>query len=98
MLLAAYLLPTAPPAAGNRKVPATGACFPFTKKMYVTVNGKILPCERIGHQFSLGHITPEEIVLDIQGIADKYNGYYSRMEKRCGTCKNKELVYNACLI
>lgn len=59
---------------------------------------KILPCERIGHQFSLGHITPEEIVLDIQGIADKYNGYYSRMEKRCGTCKNKELVYNACLI
>lgn len=67
----------------------TGTCLPFTKKMYVTVNGKILPCERIGHQFSLGHITSEEIVLDIQGIADKYNGYYSRMEKRCGTCKNK---------
>ena len=32
----------------------TGTCLPFSKKMFVTVNSKILPCERIGHQFALG--------------------------------------------
>ena len=66
----------------------TGTCLPFTKKMYVTVNGKILPCERIGHQFSLGYITENDIVLDIEDIADKYNDYYSIMENRCANCKN----------
>ena len=38
-----------------KKTIPTGTCLPFGKKMFVTVNGKILPCERIGHQFELGN-------------------------------------------
>ena len=45
----------------------TGTCIPFSKKMYVTVNGKILPCERIGHQFALSEITGTEVRLDMEG-------------------------------
>ena len=66
----------------------TGTCLPFSKKMYVTVNGKILPCERIGHQFALGEITDTEIKLDVEAIAEKYNAYYAKFEKQCGSCKN----------
>jgi len=67
----------------------TGTCIPFSKKMFVTVNGKILPCERIGHQFALGEITDTNIELDMQSIADRCNAYFAKFEKQCGDCKNK---------
>lgn len=65
----------------------TGTCLPFAKKIFVTVNGKILPCERIGHQFALGQITESGTNLDLEAIADKYNAYYAKMEKQCLSCK-----------
>lgn len=67
----------------------TGTCLPFGKKMFVTVNGKILPCERIGHQYGLGYLTATGIELDIVEIARKYNEYYTKMENQCNHCKNK---------
>lgn len=67
----------------------TGTCLPFSKKMFVTVNGKILPCERIGHQYGLGHLTTTGIELDVVEIARKYNQYYTKMENQCNYCKNK---------
>ncbi len=69
------------------KIPS-GTCIPFSKKMYVTVNGKILPCERIGHQFALGEITDQEVVLDVDAISEKYNHYLSKVEKQCSKCNN----------
>ena len=59
----------------------TGTCLPFSRKMFVTVNGKILPCERIGQQFALGIVSEESVNLDLQAIANKYNAYYAKMEK-----------------
>lgn len=49
----------------------TGTCLPFTKKMFVTVNGKILVCERIGHQFCLGQIHDDRVELNFSEIAEK---------------------------
>ena len=76
----------------------TGTCSPFSKKMFVTVNGKILPCERIGHHFALGEITDTEIRLDFEAIADKINTYYAKMERLCNKCKNTnsciQCIYN----
>ena len=71
---------------GKKRLP-TGTCMPFSKKMYVTVNGKILPCERIGHQFALGEITDTAVRLDMEAIADKYNAYYAKFESQCSQCK-----------
>jgi len=56
--------------------------------MFVTVNGKILPCERIGHQFSMGQITDENVVqLDCEQIAAKHNAYLNKVCNQCKTCK-----------
>jgi uncharacterized protein len=66
----------------------TGTCLPFGKKMFVTVNGKILPCERIGHQFALGSVSEMGVNLDLQAIANKYNAYYAKIEKQCSKCHN----------
>lgn len=68
----------------------TGTCLPFSKKVFITVNGKILPCERIGHQFALGKIEKDKVDLDFEEIAKKYNSYYTKMEKQCKKCFNKK--------
>jgi uncharacterized protein len=68
----------------------TGTCPPFGKKMFVTVNGKILPCERIGHQFALGTVDKKGVHLDFEKIAQRYNHDFSKLEKQCQTCFNKK--------
>ncbi len=70
-----------------KKIP-TGTCLPFSKKMYVTVNGKLKPCERIGHQFALGEVTETEVILNFEAISTKYNSYFAKMEKQCNNCHN----------
>ncbi len=66
----------------------TGTCLPFSKKIFVTVNGKILPCERISQQFAIGKITEEEIIIDYAKIAEKYNSYYTSLARQCKHCQN----------
>lgn len=76
----------------------TGTCLPFSKKVFVTVNGKLLPCERIGHQFALGKITEAKIVLDFEAIAEKYNRYYAKLDNQCSVCNIRgacmQCIYN----
>lgn len=73
----------------KNRVP-TGTCTPFSKKIFLTVNGKILPCERIGYQYSLGHATPDKVVLNYKEIAEKYNAYFDKILKKCRFCRNTE--------
>ena len=70
----------------SKIVARTGTCFPFSRKMYITVNGKILPCEKIGIQFALGQVINGRINLDLDAIAQKYNNYYTYMFSRCKEC------------
>ena len=66
--------------------PAPGTCTPFAKKMFVTVNGRILQCERIGHYFSLGEIDEEGVHLDPQKVATEFNRRLSKMNRLCLLC------------
>lgn len=67
----------------------TGTCLPFGKKMFITVKGKILPCERIDQKHSLGHITDKGVEMDFKLIADKYSTLYKKIEKLCKKCYRK---------
>lgn len=67
----------------------TGTCTPFSKKLFVTVNGKILPCERIDHVFSLGTVTDEKVDLNFELIASKYNRMITRYRNQCLSCGYK---------
>ena len=73
------------PRPGKGFVP-TGTCVPFEKKMFVSVNGKILPCERVSHAYYLGRVTETELTFDTQSVADKHNGFLNRVQKFCKTC------------
>ena len=63
-----------------------GTCIPFNRKLFVTVNGKILPCERIDHEFSVGKITDKCVELNCGEIAETYNQYYNRLIDQCKNC------------
>jgi len=82
----------------REKIFPTGTCLPFGKRMFVTVNGKILPCERIGHQFALGKVYESGVELDLQAIAGRYNAYYAKVDNQCNKCCNtqacKQCIFN----
>lgn len=70
-------------------LPMTGTCSPFSKKMFVTVKGRILPCERINHEFGFGQITETSVELNWRQIAEQHNSYVSKYKKQCESCGNK---------
>ena len=54
--------------------------------MFVTVNGKMLACERIAHKYELGRITDHAVQLDFKQIVDKYDEWYKILKKQCSNC------------
>jgi len=64
----------------------TGTCLPFSKKMFVTVNGKILPCERVDHDFFFGNVYDDRVDLDCQKVAEQHNSYVFKFIKQCHHC------------
>ena len=64
----------------------TGTCFPFSRKLFLTVNGKILPCETIGHSHALGYVDETRVELSPEGIADYYNRNFDEIRRMCRHC------------
>lgn len=69
----------------------TGTCLPFNKKVFVTVNGKLLVCEKIDHVFSLGQFNNENKLFDFCYISKKYNDYYEKIQEVCQSCYYKNI-------
>lgn len=70
----------------RKVIVSTGTCAPFSKKIFITVNGKILPCERVPQYFSMGTVDETAVHLDYEGIAKKYNDWYAKMGNTCNNC------------
>lgn len=64
----------------------TGTCYPFQKKIFLTVNGKILPCEKIGQFDALGIIKDGSIHVNPDQIAKKYEARYTDLIFQCKNC------------
>lgn len=75
--------------ASCRQCIPSGTCLPFTKKMFVKVDGKILQCERIPHSFSLGRIHNGNVYLDPTDISKKFNNYLDLINDSCSKCAIK---------
>lgn len=67
----------------------TGTCLPFSKKMYITVNGKIMQCERIDHEHFFGRITDKGIELDFDKITEDHNENMFKYITQCEGCATK---------
>lgn len=67
----------------------TGTCIPFSKKMFVSVNGKILQCEKISQRYFLGRINESGVDMDLDLIAHQYNSDIESLSYLCKECGNK---------
>ena len=72
----------------NRIYVPTGTCIPFERKMFITVSGEILTCERIGNKSILGRVLENKVELDLKGISLRYNNLYKTIRKQCQYCHN----------
>lgn len=64
----------------------TGTCRPFERKIFLTVNGKILPCEKMGQNHVLGILKDGVLDLDYEKVGAYYHDLYEKVIKNCKTC------------
>ncbi len=67
----------------------TGTCLPFSRKIFVTATGRLLPCENIAHEYAFGFVDTDGVNIDFKAIATNYNDYLSKMTNLCSQCYRK---------
>ena len=68
----------------------TGTCIPFFRKVYLSVKGKILPCERIHVCHQMGKVSKTKgVILDYESIANYFNKTVSAFKEHCENCYNR---------
>lgn len=72
-----------------KKYIPTGTCFPFSKRIFLTVNGKILPCERIGQELSLGTVMDDSIDIDFEYVSEVYKHLFEQVIHYCRSCQKQ---------
>ena len=70
----------------DKKYIPTGTCMPLKRKLFLTVNGKILACERIGQEYTLGEIIDGKVCLDFDGISRFYKELFDKIIHLCKNC------------
>lgn len=74
-------------------VVSTGTCTPFSKKLFLAVDGKILPCERIDHDFDVGYVHDTFVELDCNYVAERHNYYLLKVKDRCLNCVGSRFCF-----
>ena len=62
----------------------------FERKLFLTVNGKILPCERIGQECAIARLSDGKLNLDCSAVAKYYSSLYKKIIKSCVHCNLKK--------
>lgn len=76
---------------GNTRRIPTGTCLPFFKRMFISANGIVLPCENVSHKNSFGCVDEKGVHIDTGKIAEKYNGAFKQLASQCKQCHGKEV-------
>ena len=74
----------------NKNRLPTGTCLPFSKRMFVSVNGALLPCENVSHDNAFGYVDENGVHLDFEKIAAIYNNAFKELADQCSRCYGKD--------
>lgn len=80
---------------GVEKYLPTSTCLPGGKKILMTTNNKLLPCERVNYKYAIGEIN-KEVILDIPKITQRYKFYFDHIKNVCKHCYSNKFC-NTCL-
>lgn len=65
----------------------TGTCIPFSKRMFVSFDGKIHPCEKVNRDLPLGEITDSgKVLIEFERVARDYMSQLSSIRSTCQKC------------
>jgi uncharacterized protein len=64
----------------------TNTCLPFSKRIFLTADGNILPCEKIGHKYSFGKIENNCVRFEYEKIKYFYNNIFEKLKRVCHDC------------
>ena len=67
----------------------TATCVPFYKKIHMSVDGLIYPCERTSRNFKFGQVSEDEVVINYDEIVQKVNEKYNQIQNLCDVCERK---------
>lgn len=68
----------------------SGTCMAFNRRIFVTINGKVLPCEKIGQEIPLGCVDEEKMNIDFESISKIYDEMYKPLAKMCKQCYTQD--------
>ena len=67
----------------------TATCIPFSRRIHLTVDGLIFPCEKIGRDYSLGKVTQHGVELDPNYATKRINQLLDKQVPKCKVCSLK---------
>lgn len=67
----------------------SSTCLPFSYKIFVSTDGLLYPCEKVGFKFVLGKINDSgEVFINYDSLKDIYDRLYSGVVPECTKCYN----------
>ena len=76
----------------NRLRLYTGTCLPLSKKLFITAEYILMPCEKIDFDVNFGRIyNGGKIEIDYQAIAEQHNKNINNVIRQCKKCYYSEL-------
>ena len=63
----------------------TGTCFPFSRKMFISAQGLLFPCERINFKYAMGDIN-SAVDFNVNEIALFYSTVFEKISHLCSMC------------
>lgn len=72
----------------------TGTCIPFSRKIFISAEGKIYPCERINKRYVHGYINLKSINIDFNLIKNNLNELILNQKFNCINCDSKYFCTN----
>lgn len=67
----------------------SATCSPFSFKIFLSSDGKLHPCEKVGYKYSLGYVDEyNNVILDNKKIAELYSGIFKSVQEKCARCYN----------
>ena len=67
----------------------SATCSPFSFKIFLSSDGYLYPCEKVGYKYPLGCVNDNnQLIIDDKAISKSYSLLYNSVKNECAKCYN----------
>jgi len=74
---------------GKIKKTPSNTCLPFSKRVFLTIDDHLLPCEKIDYKYSFGKVENNQVIIDYENLINFYNDVFDRIRSKCYNCSRQ---------